>query len=61
MIFYFSDKTLNGAKPSCIIFDKVNGFFRVYDKTKYLILFGLEKYDAISYRSKKQYGICFSA
>ena len=29
------------------MFDKVNGFTRVYDKTKYLILFGLEKYNAI--------------
>ena len=43
--FYFSDKTLTGAKPLCNMFDKVNGFFRFYDKTKYLILFWLEKCD----------------
>ena len=48
MIFYFLDKTLIGANPLCIIFKKVNIFFRVFDKTKYLMLFGLEKYDAIS-------------
>ena len=40
-------KTLISAKPLGFMFDKVNGFTRVYDKTKYLILFGLEKYDAI--------------
>ena len=36
-----------GAKPLRIRFDKVNGFDRVYDGTKYLILLGLKKYDAI--------------
>ena len=29
-----------------IMFSKVHGFIRVYDKTKYSILFGLEKYGA---------------
>ena len=29
------------------MFDKVNGFVRVYDGTKYLVLFGFEKYNAI--------------
>ena len=27
------------------MFDKVDGFIRVYDGTKYLVLFGPEKYD----------------
>ena len=31
----------------CIRFDKVNGFLRVYDGTRYLISFDPEKYDAI--------------
>ena len=40
-------KTLIGAKPLCIRFDKINGFISVYDGTKYLVLFGVEKYDLI--------------
>ena len=36
-----------GAKPLRISFDEVDGFIRVYDGTRYLVLFGLEKYDAI--------------
>ena len=36
-----------GAKPLCIMFDKVVGFIKDYDGTKYLVLFGPEKYDAI--------------
>ena len=40
-------KTLIGAKSLCIRFDKVNGFIRVYDRTRYLELFGLEKYNDI--------------
>ena len=47
LIYDILCKNLIGAKPLHIMFDKVNGFIRVYDKTKYLILFGLEKYDAI--------------
>ena len=32
------------------MFDKVDGFIRVYDETRYLVLFGAEKYDAICNR-----------
>ena len=32
-----------GAKPMHIRFDKVNGFIRVYDGTRYLVLFGDKK------------------
>ena len=39
--------TFIGAKPLRIIFDKVDGFIRDYGGTKYLVLFGPEKYDAI--------------
>ena len=28
-------------------FDKINGFIRIYEGTRYLTLFGLEYYDAI--------------
>ena len=41
-----SYKTLIGAKPLYIRFDKVDGFIRAYDGTRYLVLFGPEKYDA---------------
>ena len=40
-------KNLIGAKPLRIRFDKVNGFIRIYDETRYLVLFGPEKFDAI--------------
>ena len=46
-------KTLTEVKPLHIMFDKVDGFIRDYDGTKYLGLFGLEKhsyiYDTIRY------------
>ena len=44
LIYDISCKTLIGAKPLYIRFNKINGFIRVHDRTKYLILFGLEKY-----------------
>ena len=37
-----SYKTLVGAKPMHIMFDKVNGFIRVCNATRYLVLFGDE-------------------
>ena len=41
-----------------IRFDKINGFIRISDGTRYLILLGPEKYDVIFNRSKKQYYLC---
>ena len=41
------DITLIGSKPLRIRFDKTDGFIKIYDGTRYLILFGSEKYDAI--------------
>ena len=38
-IYSISCKTLIGAKPLCISFDKVDGFNRVYDGSRYLVLF----------------------
>ena len=47
-------KTLTGAKPFRIRFNKVDGFIRIYDETRYLVLLGGEKYDfTLSHRSKK--------
>ena len=47
LVYDISFKTLIGAKPFRIRFDKVDGFIRVYDGTRYLVLLGSEKYDAI--------------
>ena len=38
---------MTGAKRLCISFDKIDEFGRVYDGTRYLVLFGAEKYDFI--------------
>ena len=47
MIYDISYKTLIGLKPLRIRFDKIDGFIRIYDGTRYLTLFCSEKYDAI--------------
>ena len=47
LIYDISDKNLIGSKPLRIRFDKIGGFIKIYDGTKYLRLFGSEKYDAI--------------
>ena len=52
MIYDISYKTLIGAKPLRIRFDKTHGFIRIYDGTKYLVLFGPEKYDTIYNRMR---------
>ena len=40
-------KSLIDSKPLRIWFDKIYGFIRVYDGTRYLVLFEVEKYDFI--------------
>ena len=40
-------KGLTNSKTLHIRFDKIDGFIRVYDGTRYLVLFGSEKYDSI--------------
>ena len=56
-------KTMIGAKPLDIMFDKVNGFIRDYDEVKYLVLFVLEKYDTffdrIIYKNKTKKSVFF--
>ena len=47
LVYDISYKTLFGEKPLYIRFVKVNGFIRVYDRTRYLVLFSLEKYNVI--------------
>ena len=34
----------------CITFDKIDGFIRIYDWTRYLTLLGCEKYEALNNR-----------
>ena len=47
LVYDISYKTLVGAKLLRIRFEKINGFIRVFDQTRYLVLFGPEKYDII--------------
>ena len=54
-----------GAKPLRVMFDKVDGFIRDSDGTKYLLLFGPEIHHVIFGRiiyliGSKRYYICFS-
>ena len=42
-----SCKTLIGPKPRSIRFNKIDGSIIIYDGTRYLVLFGAEKYDSI--------------
>ena len=46
-IYDISYKTLIDPKPLRIRFDEIDGFIRIYDRTRYLTLFGSEKYEAI--------------
>ena len=43
LTYDLSYKTLIGAKPLRIMFDKADEFIRDYNGTKYLALFGFEK------------------
>ena len=47
LVYKISYKTLIDAKPLHIRFDKIDGFIRVHDGTRYLVLFGGEKHDFI--------------
>ena len=47
LIYDISYKSLIDANPLHIRLDKIDGFIRVYNATRYLLLFGPEKYDTI--------------
>ena len=47
LVYNISYKSSIDSSPSCITFDKIDGFIRVYDGTRYLVLFGRDKYDSI--------------
>ena len=44
---FISYKNLIDSKPLRIRFDKIDGFIRIYNGTRYLTLFGSEIFDAI--------------
>ena len=46
-----------GAKPLHFRLDKIDRFVRVYDTTRYLALFGAEKYDSICNRIRYSIGV----
>ena len=52
LIYDIKCKTSFVPKPLRISFAKIDGFIRVFDGARYLVLFGLEKYDAIYNRIK---------
>ena len=47
LIYDISYKTLIDPKVLCIRYFKINGIIRIFDGTRYLTLFGSEKYEAI--------------
>ena len=57
LVYSISYKTLIDAKPLRVRFDKVDGFIRVYDGTRYFVLFGSEKYDFIYNRTRYVIGV----
>ena len=49
-MYKISYKNLIAAKPLHIRFDKIDGFIRVYVRTRHLVLFESEKYEFICNR-----------
>ena len=49
-----------GTKPLRIRFNKISGFIKIYDGTRYLTLFVSETYDAIYNRIKQCHIYLFS-
>ena len=46
-MWHFMKVLFMGAKPLHSGFNKIDGFIKIYDGTRYLVLFGHERYDAI--------------
>ena len=57
LVYDILHKTWVGAKALLIGFDNVDGFIRVYDGTRYLVLFYQEKYDVIYNRIRYLIGV----
>ena len=57
LVYKISYKTLISSKPLRHLFSKVHGFITDYDGTKYLVLFGIGKYNSIYYRIRYLIGL----
>ena len=57
LVYDISYKTFIVAKPLRIRFDKIDQFITAYDGTRYLLLFGGEKYDFIYKRISHFIGV----
>ena len=57
LVYNILYKSLFDSKPLLIRFDKINGFIRVYDGKRYLVLFGSGKYDSILNRIRYLTGV----
>ena len=57
MVYYISYKTFIVVKPLRFRFDKIDGFIRVYDRTRYLFFFGGEKNNFIYNRIRYLIGV----
>ena len=47
LVYDISYKTFMGSKPLHIKFDKIDGFIKIYDGIRYLVLFGYWWYHKI--------------
>ena len=52
LIYDISYKYFIDEKPLRIRFDKIDGFIKIYDGIRYLVLFGYERYDAMFNRNR---------
>ena len=61
LIYDISYKTFMGAKPLRIWFEKIDGFIKIYDGIRYLVLFACERcntiYNMIKYLASDKNGV----
>ena len=57
LVYNIPYKSVTGAKPLGIRFNKVNGFVRIYAGTRYLVSFEPEKHDAVFNRISYVIGV----
>ena len=60
IVYDTSYKTFMSAKPLHIRLYKIDGFIKIYNGTRYLVLFGPEIYDKIRYLISEKSGITYS-
>ena len=59
LIYNISNKTSTGAKPLCIRLDEIDGFIKIHDGIRFLVLFDCsdEICDRIKFLTSKKSGI----